>query len=64
MEELSDMQVEIYRKMSFQQKWEICLSLQKMARELRFQGLKAAHPDATDGELWKMLAKEWTCART
>jgi len=57
-EKLHPLQVERFRKMSFEQKWEIAVGMEKMAREIRTNAWKRRHPDWTSEQVADAVARE------
>ncbi len=57
-------QVRIFREMSPQRKWEICLSLLKTARDTRRAAIAMRHPEWSAEEVERGLARELAHART
>jgi hypothetical protein len=62
--EKSEIQVEIYRRMSPQQKLEIAFGLYKVARELKAAGLRMIHTDWTERQIKKEVTRIFLNART
>ena len=57
-------QIEIWKKMSFQQKYEVWQGIQKEARALKRAGLRQQFPNDTAEEINRKLAKAFVRART
>lgn len=64
MEELHPVQIEIYRKMTAQQKLEIANNLYWTARELKAMAIRDDHSDWTEEQVQKKVREIFLYART
>ena len=58
------LQVEIYRRMTPAQRWELAVAMQQQARELMDAGLQQSHPHFTAEERRREIARRILLART
>jgi hypothetical protein len=58
MDRLDPIQIEIFRKLSFQEKWAIAQGMHRLARETRTRVLKRENPTWTDTEVEAAIAHE------
>jgi hypothetical protein len=63
MSELSDIEIEILRRMTPQQRVRTGISLYHFARRLKLAGLRMQHPESSDAELKQMLNEAFLYAR-
>lgn len=57
-------QLEIWKNMSYQQKYEVWQGMQNEARALKFAGLRYQFPDDSEEEINRKLAKAMLHARS
>ena len=62
--EAREIQVGIYKKMSYAEKWREMVQLGMVARQLKRAGLKLRHSEWTDEDLDKKVAEIFRHART
>lgn len=58
MDTLEPIQIEIFRKMSFREKWRIAQGMHCLARETRSRVLRRENPDWTDAQVNAAIAHE------
>jgi len=62
--QLHPIQIQRFRKMIFAEQWAVAQGLWLMAREARLAAARCAHPDLSEVECQKIVAREFACART
>ncbi|MFM8764244.1 MAG: hypothetical protein ACKOEZ_05340 [Spartobacteria bacterium] len=63
-EPLHPIQIQIFREMTFAEKWAVAQGLWLMARDARLAASRRANPDLTEEEHQKLVAREFARART
>ena len=63
-EPLHPIQIQRFREMSFAEKWAVAQGLWLMARNARLSAAGRAHPDLSEAECQKIVAREFARART
>jgi hypothetical protein len=64
LEPLHPIQIQRFREMSFAEKWAVAQGLWLMARDARLRAARRANPDLSEAEYQKIVAREFTRART
>lgn len=64
LEPLHPVQIQRFREMSFAEKWAVAQGLWLMARDARLRAARRANPDLPEAEYQKIVAREFTRART
>lgn len=64
LEPLHPLQIQRFREMSFAEKWAVAQGLWLMARDARLRAARRANPDLSEAEYRKIVAREFTRART
>ena len=64
LEPLHPIQIQRFRQMSFAEKWAVAQGLWLMARDARLRAARRANPNLSEAEYQKIVAREFTRART
>jgi hypothetical protein len=64
LETLHPIQIQRFREMSFAEKWAVAQGLWLMARNARLSAARRAHPELSEAECQKIVAREFARART
>ena len=64
LEPLHPIQIQRFREMSFAEKWAVAQGLWLMARDVRLRAARRANPNLSEAEYQKIVAREFTRART
>jgi len=64
MDKAEEIRLEIYRKMTPEQKLDIALGLHRMARGLKAAGLRHIHPDGTEDQIAAKVKEIFFYARS
>jgi hypothetical protein len=63
-EPLHPIQIQRFREMGFAEKWAVAQGLLLMARNARLSAARRAHPNLSEAECQKIVARELARART
>ena len=64
LEPLHPIQIQRFREMSFAEKWAVAQGLWLMARDARLRAAHRANADLSEAECQKIVAREFSRART
>jgi hypothetical protein len=63
-EELNPLQIDLYRRMSFREKYRLSLGLARLARQTRLAAYRRNHPEWPESKLHQAVAREFARSRT